>query len=113
MITEKLPFSYFLGNHCQGNEFLHENNVAYQSKLALRKWSETDKESSRKVDINLHIFFPIVMMKTKATGSKHIKSYFSGFSITFIVYLSGFYLSLKIVLMTSLNILCSDTHKFF
>ena len=79
MITEKLPFSYFHGNHCQGNRCLHENNAAYQSKLSLKKYRQTDKESSRRVVIKVHILFPIVMTETAATGSKHIKSYFSGF----------------------------------
>ena len=69
MITEKY----------QGNKFLHKNNEAYQSKLSLKKWCQTDKESSRKVIIKLHILFPIVMTKTAATGSKPIKSYFPGF----------------------------------
>ena len=78
MLTEKLPFSYFHCNHFQGNKFLHENNAVYQSKLSLKKWSQTDKESSRKVVIKVHIFFPTVMTKTAATCSKHIKSYFSG-----------------------------------
>ena len=63
IITEKLPFSYFYGNHCQGNKFLHENNAIYQSKLSLKKWSQTYKESSRKVVIKIKIFFPIVMAK--------------------------------------------------
>ena len=79
MITEKLSFSYLHGNHYQGNKFLHENNAAYQSKLSLKKWSQTDKESSTKVVIKVHILYPIVMAKIAATGSKHIKSYFSGF----------------------------------
>ena len=79
MITEKLPFSYFHGNHCQGSEFLHKNNAAYQFKLSLKKWNQTDKEPSRKVAIKVHIYFPIVMKKTAATGSNHIKSYFYGF----------------------------------
>ena len=78
MITDKLPFHYFHGNHCQGNKFLHENNAVHQSKLSLKKWSQTYKESSRKIIIKVHIFFPIVITKTAATGSKHIKSYFSG-----------------------------------
>ena len=79
MITEKLSFSYFYGNHCQGNKFLDENNAAYQCKLSLKKWSQTDQESWRKVVIKVHILFPIVMKKTTATGSKHIKSYFRDF----------------------------------
>ena len=79
MITEKFPFSYFHGQHCQGNKFLHENNAIYQSKLSLKKWSQTDKESSGKVVVKVHNFFPIVTTKTAATVSKLIKSYFSGF----------------------------------
>ena len=95
MITEELSFSYFHGNHYQGNKFLHEDNAAYQSKASLKKWSQTDKESSKIVVIKVHVLFPIVMRKTAAIGSKHIKSYFSGVSIAFVIYLSGFYLFLK------------------
>ena len=46
MISEKLPFSNFLCNHCCGNKFLHENNVAHQSKLSLEKRNQKDRESS-------------------------------------------------------------------
>ena len=97
MITDKLPFSYFHGNHCKGKKFLHEEDAAYQSKLSLKKWSQTSKEYSRKVVIKVHILFLILMTKTAAAGSKHIKSCFSGFLITFVLYLNGFYLFFKIL----------------
>ena len=79
MITERLPFFYFHDNHCQGNKFLLENNTSYQSKLSLKKRNQTDKESSREVVIKVHTLFLIVMTKTAAKISKHIKSYFSEF----------------------------------
>ena len=44
---EKASFSYLHGNHCQGNKFFHHNNSAYQSKLSLKKWSETDRNYSK------------------------------------------------------------------
>ena len=95
MITEKLLFFYFHGNRCQENKFLHEYNTTYQPKISLKKWSQTGKESSRKVVIKVHILFPIFMTKTAAIGSKHIKSYFSEFLMTFD--LSRFYLFFKIL----------------
>ena len=49
MITEKLCFSYFHGNHCQRNRFVLENNAAYQSKLSLKKWSKQIKNSQENV----------------------------------------------------------------
>ena len=104
MITEKLSFSYFYGNHCQGNKFIHENNAAYQPKLSQlinpnylwKNGVKHEKNSQKKVFIKAHILFPIVMTKTAATGSKHIIIYFSGFLITCVIYLSVFYLFLKI-----------------
>ena len=119
MITEKLLFSNFHGNHCQRNKFLHENNAAYQSKLFLKKWSQMDKESSAKVVIKVRILFPIVITKTAAAGSKHIKSYFSGFlnnicHITeWILLIFKNSLFFKIPSVASLNILCSEPHNFF
>ena len=115
--NEKLPFSYPYGNHYQGNKFVPGNNAAYQSKILQKKWIQANKESSRKVVIKVHILFPIVMAKTTSTGSKHIKNYFPGFLITFVIYLSEFYLFLKvnffkIPLMANLNILCSDPPQF-
>ena len=100
IITEKLLFCYFYGNHSQENKFLHENNAAYQSKLSLKKRSQTDKESPRKVVIKVHILFLIVMVKKASTGSnsikRSIKFQFSGYLITFAIYLSGFYLFLRV-----------------
>ena len=54
MITEKLSFPYFYDNHCYGNKFLHQDSAAYQSKLSLKKLSQTDKEFSRKSVIKVH-----------------------------------------------------------
>ena len=99
IITKKLLFCYFYGNHSQRNKFLHENDAAYQSKLSLKKWSQTDKESPRKVVIKVHILFLIVMVKKKSTGSNSIKRFkfqFSGYLITFAIYLSRFYLFLRV-----------------
>ena len=118
MITQKLPFSYFHDNYCQRNKFLHENNACYQAILCLKKWSQTDQESSRKVVIKVHILFHIVMTKTAATGLIQIKSYFSVFLnnichipewISLILKNSLFF---KISLMASLNILYSDPYNF-
>ena len=108
MITEKLPFSYINGNHCQGNKFLHENYAAYQSKLNLKKWGQIDAEFSRRDVIKLYLC-PIVMTH-----------YIFGFLLSFAIYLSGFQLLYEIVyfyqipLIGSLNMnsLCSDTHSF-
>ena len=55
MISEKLPFSYFLFNHCCGNKFLHEHNVAHQSKLSLAKRNQKDKESPENLAIKVYI----------------------------------------------------------
>ena len=82
-----------------------------------KKWIQANKESSRKVLIKLHFLFPIVMTKTASAGSKHIKSYFPEFLITFVIYLSEFYLFLKVTffkipLMANLNILWSDPPQF-
>ena len=54
MKTEKLSFSYLHCNHCYENKTLHENSVAYQSKLSLKKWSQKDEESSRKPVIKIY-----------------------------------------------------------
>ena len=118
MITEKLRFSYFYGNHCQGNKFLYENNETYRSKLHLEKWSQTDIEFSRKVTMKVHIPFLIVMTKTAATGSKYIQSYFSWFSNNichipeWILVIFKNHWFFKVPFMTSLNILYSDPHNF-
>ena len=42
MITEKMSFSYFHGNLCQG-KIPSSNHAAYQSKLSFKKWSQIDK----------------------------------------------------------------------
>ena len=115
--NEKLSFSYPYDNHYQGNKFVPGNNAAYQSKILQKKWIQANKESSRKVVIKVHILFSIVMAKTTSTGSKHIKNYFPGFLIIFVIYLSEFYLFLKVTflkipLMANLNILCSDPPQF-
>ena len=99
IITDKLLFSYFYGNYPQENNFLHEDNAVYQSKLSLKKWSQTDKDSPRKVVIKVHILFLIVMTKKASTGSnsiKRFKSHFSGYLIKFAIYLSEFYLFLRV-----------------
>ena len=55
MISEKLPFSYFLCNHCCCNKFLDENNLAHQSKLSLEKRNQKDKESPENLVIKVYI----------------------------------------------------------
>ena len=111
MITENLLSSYFHGNHFYRKKVLHEN-AAYQSKLSLKKWSQANKEFSREVVIKLYS----LLYCNDADRSSRVKTHQIFFFI--VKYLSGFYLFLKmsyfskIPLMNSLNILCSDSHKF-
>lgn len=53
-MTEKWSFSYFHGNHCQGNKFIHQDNAANQFELIPEKRSQTDKEFSRKFFIKVY-----------------------------------------------------------
>ena len=46
MITEKMSFSYFHGNLCQG-KMSSSNHAAYQSRLSLRKMESTEKNLSQ------------------------------------------------------------------
>lgn len=103
-ISEKLSFSYFHGN-------LYENNAAYQSKLSLKIFSFTDKDSSRKFFIKklFMLFFPIVMTQTVAIGSKHIKKFFLLIFTNICQKMVHFF---KISLMASLNSLRSGSHNF-
>ena len=102
MKTEKLSFSYFHCNHCYENKTLHENNVAYRSKLSLKKWSQKDEESSRKPAIKI---YPLPHCND-ADCSNRVETHHSylfiylfiyfAFLLAFFIYMSGFCLFLKI-----------------
>ena len=54
LISEKVFFFFFYGKHFQTKTFLLQCCAAYQSKLFLEKWGQTDKEYSRKVIIKVY-----------------------------------------------------------
>ena len=53
MVTERLPFSYFHGNKCYGNKFLHQNHPAYQSKLSLKSGINQIKTTQKKIILDI------------------------------------------------------------
>ena len=55
MITEKATFSSFHSYDCKRNKFFHKNYATYQSKLSLKKWSQT--EATQKKLLQRYIFY--------------------------------------------------------
>ena len=109
MVTEKLPFSYFYGNQCQRNKFLHQNYPQFkiktipQSRLSLErsrtkqewnsgKWNQVDKGHLRKIVLVAVSFAPLLMLPTLVARSRCIKLFVSWIFLQFtIMQLSEFY----------------------
>ena len=77
MITGKVFFSFFHGNHCQGNKFFQHNHAAYQSnllhpgKIGIKKVKTAQKILSQGVSST-----PLLRIQTLTMGSKHSKECF-------------------------------------
>ena len=57
MITENVAYSSFHSNHCKGSKFFYDNHAAYQSKLSLKHWSQTD-DDYLKILLQRLMFYP-------------------------------------------------------
>ena len=78
MISEKVTFSSFHSNHCNGNNFFHHNMEFINLNYPLRKRSQTDKGYS-KIILQRCIFCPIAQDLDPNELVKIQKNYFLRF----------------------------------
>ena len=122
MITEKLPFPISITTIVrETNSFIKIMRLinyltywlAYQSKLSLKKWNQTDKGLwRRKVVIKV---YPLPHY-SDAGPSNRVKTHWKKFFFlifTTILTVSHDFLFFLISFMASLNILCLGPHNFF
>ena len=81
MVTERLPFSYFHGNKCYGNKFLHQNHPTYQSKLSQKSGMNQIKTTQKKLSWILYLVPKVTDPSNRA--NMHQRLFAWTFSIIF------------------------------